>query len=273
MKKFIALQLILAMVLSFAACTKKEETPAENTPPANETPAEGMYKDGTYVVTYDHYDGKGWVPTVTVEIKDGKIASGKMDYINMGDGHLKSADADYSTRMKDKSGTAPAEAYEKLDKQLVETQDITKVDLVAGATHSAEFFHEMVAKALENAKAGTTDKTYLVMNDTYSASEADFDERGYKASIAITFENDKITKVVYNEADKDGNTKRDNADSNTNMEAKSGISSKAATEKLEAALIEKQGVDGVDSVTGATSSSSKFLELAKQALAKRAEYK
>ena len=54
------------------------------------------------------------------------------------------------------------------------------------------------------------------------------------------------------------------------MKAKSGVSSKEATEQLNKELVEKQNVDDVEVVSGATHTSSNF-ELSAKELLKAAE--
>lgn len=54
------------------------------------------------------------------------------------------------------------------------------------------------------------------------------------------------------------------------MKDKSGVSSKEATEKLNQELVDKQNIDDVEVVSGATSTSSNF-ELSTKALIKAAQ--
>ncbi|WZL72267.1 FMN-binding protein [Clostridiaceae bacterium 35-E11] len=270
MKKLLTLGLVLMLVLSlFAGCAQKTEAPATETEaPATDT----VYTDGTYFATYSHIDSHGWRPQVEITIEDGKITKAMMDYVKP-DGSLKSKDEKYAETMKSKSGTAPAEAYAQLNEDLVAKQDITKVDSVSGATHSAEWFVEMTTAALEKAKTGDTSETVLPMNDTYTASEAEFDDHGWKSEIAITFKDDKIAEVVYNEVNDKGEKKRESEEYNTKMKAKSGVSAVDAQTALEKAFVDSQDIEAVDVVSGATSTSEKFKALAKEAMAKRVAYK
>ncbi|MFZ5967210.1 MAG: FMN-binding protein [Bacillota bacterium] len=266
MKKAFVFLLIAGLILAMAVgCSK----PAATEQPAPQPTTESKYQDGTYKATYDFIDGHGWKPQVEIVVEGGKITKAVMDYVNP-DGKLKSEDAAYAKNMKAKSGIAPAEAYEKMNAALVETQDIGAVDTVAGATSSSEFFKALSKAALANAEKGDTAAVILPMNDTYTAAETEADERGWKSEIAITYENGKITKVVYNEVNQnDGQKKRESAEYNDSFKAKSGITAEEAQSTLEKALVEKQDVDAVDVVTGATSTSEKFKTLAKEAMANR----
>lgn len=97
-------------------------------------------------------------------------------------------------------------------------------------------------------------------------AESDMDENGWKGVIDITVKNGKITKVKYNEVDKDQNKKTEDVEYSEAMENSSGISPKNAYDQLEEALINTQDPDKIDSVAGATSSSQQFKKLAEEAL-------
>lgn len=96
--------------------------------------------------------------------------------------------------------------------------------------------------------------------------ESEFDERGWKQVLDVTFDGDKITDVKFDYVNKDGKLKSEDEEYNKNMKEKSGVSAAEAAAKLAADLVEKQDPDAVDVVTGATSTSEGFKELAKQAV-------
>lgn len=98
------------------------------------------------------------------------------------------------------------------------------------------------------------------------AEESEFNERGHKAVIEITRENGQIIAVDYNEIYEEGGSKKEDEEYNANMEAASGTAFVDGVAALEAALIETQDPAEVDVVSGATSSSGKFVELAIEAL-------
>ena len=51
--------------------------------------------------------------------------------------------------MKQTTGISPKEAYEKLEKSLLKTQNFEKVDTVSGATYSSENFIKLLKKSLK----------------------------------------------------------------------------------------------------------------------------
>ncbi|NLM13775.1 MAG: FMN-binding protein [Epulopiscium sp.] len=275
MKKIIALA--LALGLSFSALTgcgaKKEETkqPADTTQTQTEQAAEtkeeatteSALADGTYKAEGDAFDDHGWKPIITLEVKDGKIVAVDYDEINE-EGTLKETNEEYNNNMKAKVNIGPAEAFPQLEQALIEKQDVDAVDTVTGATHGSESFKEMVKKALA-AGPVAADAAGALKDGTYTA-EGEADERGWKPVITIEVKDGKIAAVDYDEVNEEGASKQADEDYNKRMKEKVNIGPAEAFPQLEAALVEKQDVDAVDAVTGATHGSESFKEMAKKAL-------
>jgi major membrane immunogen (membrane-anchored lipoprotein) len=110
---------------------------------------EAALKDGTYTAESEA-DERGYVASIEIEVKDGKIASVKYDEGK--DGESKLDNEEYNTKMKDKSGSSPKEAYPALEAALIEKQDVQAVDTVTGATSTSDSFRTLAKKALESAK-------------------------------------------------------------------------------------------------------------------------
>ncbi|GAB6086796.1 FMN-binding protein [Alkaliphilus crotonatoxidans] len=102
--------------------------------------------------------------------------------------------------------------------------------------------------------------------DGTHTAEGEPDERGWKAMIEITVADGRITEVNYEEENEEGNLKSEDEEYNQRWEEASGVSAPEAYEQLENSLIENQNPEQVDMVTGATSASEKFVELATEAL-------
>ncbi|WP_373713365.1 FMN-binding protein [Streptococcus sp.] len=117
------------------------------------------------------------------------------------------------------------------------------------------------------APATTVEKTAAAWKDGTYTGESDFDERGWKVVHSITIKDGKITESAFGYADKDGNLKADNEEYNKSMKDKSGVSSKEATEQLNAQLVKTQDVDAVEVVSGATHTSDNFTAATKALLA------
>lgn len=110
---------------------------------------EAALKNGTYTAELEA-DERGYVASIEIEVKDGKIASVKYDEGK--DGESKLDNEEYNTKMKDKSGSSPKEAYPALEAALIEKQDVQAVDTVTGATSTSDSFRTLAEKALESAK-------------------------------------------------------------------------------------------------------------------------
>jgi major membrane immunogen (membrane-anchored lipoprotein) len=101
------------------------------------------------------------------------------------------------------------------------------------------------------------------------AEEGAFDAHGWKAKIAITFDGDTITKVQFDELNKKGDLKSQDKTYTSQMESATGVTPAAANEQLAASLVETQDLSKVDTVTGATDTTTRFKELAEKALSSR----
>lgn len=251
MKRF-SLLILMAMIV-LVSCEKKAETT-------------GAFQDGNYSGTYQHFDGHGWKPTLDITVEDGVITQATWDYVNA-QGEMKSQNTYYADAMESRSGTTPAKAAEELQNSLIEGQS-ADVDTVSGATHSTENFRELAAAVLANAAAGNTSEVKLPMNATYHATEPEPDQRGWTASLSVTFEDNQIVAAEYMEVDADGNSKADNPDYTAMMEEQSGTTPAEAAQGLVDLLISSQDAN-VDDFTGATSSSSRFRALAVQIMEQR----
>lgn|SRR3712207_4822157 len=115
------------------------------------------YKDGKYKAEANKTDNYGWKSYVEIEIKDGKIANVDFDYLNK-DNKRKSQDEKYNKSMKEKAGTSPKEFCSKVSKDLVEKQNLDKLDGISGATHSVNEFKTLAKAALNNAEKGNTEE-------------------------------------------------------------------------------------------------------------------
>lgn len=109
--------------------------------------SKAKFEDGVYNAEGDP-DERGWKSIITITVEDSKIEDVDYDEIN-DDGLYKSEDEEYAESMKSATGVAPEEAYEQLEDSLESSQDIDKVDGVAGATGSSEKFKQVAKEALE----------------------------------------------------------------------------------------------------------------------------
>lgn len=210
--------------------------------PTTSVPA-GGYKDGTY-----QGSGNGFGGTITVQVT---ISGGKIAAID-----ILSASGE--------TGSYFASAKGVISKMI--SGQTPNVDAVSGATYSSNGIIQAVQNALSKAAntsvsvtptptAKPTPKPTSIpkpsgnvtyKDGTYSAEAEGFDG---PVKVTITIKNGKITKIT-----------------NTNTDTKEYFSK--AWAKIQPAILKKQGVYGVDTVSGATFSSNGILEAAQKALAK-----
>ena len=105
--------------------------------------------------------------------------------------------------------------------------------------------------------------------EVYKASAKDFDERGWKAELSLTYEDGKIVKVEYDEVNKDGKKKSEDAGYSKAMkdaktDKKEGITITEAYTKLNETALKE---DKVATVTGATTTAKSFEKLYTEAKA------
>lgn len=200
-------------------------------------------------------------------VKDGKITKSNYDYLNE-DGKSKQKDADYEKNMKEKTKTGPKEYIPALNKSLEQTQNPDSVEVVTGATHSSESFKNYSQQLVQAAQAGDTNTIEIdngadLKDGTYTLEEKNY-SNGYRTVFNMTVAGGKITESNFDMVDKDGKSKKDDADYEKNMKAKSGVGPKEYIEELNKGLVEKGTPSEVEVVTGATHSSHAFQTYAAQ---------
>lgn len=143
-------------------------------------------------------------------------------------------------------------------------------DTANDASKAADTAKSEVSKKAEEVKEEASEATTADLKDGTYTAESDYDSRGWKVVHTITVADGKITESDFGYENKAGEKKADDEEYNKNMKDKSGVSSKEATEKLNQELVDKQNIDDVEAVSGATSTSSNF-ELSTKALIKAAQ--
>ncbi|ABR47446.1 FMN-binding domain protein [Alkaliphilus metalliredigens QYMF] len=122
-KRALIVGVVAVSLLTLTACGSGAATPSESD-------ATGMYTDGTYLGT-----GAGYGGDIEVEIvvTDGAIA--KLNVV------------DHS-----ETGGISDPAFEGIEEQLIEKQDINEVEVVTGATKTSDGLIEAISAALTDAK-------------------------------------------------------------------------------------------------------------------------
>lgn len=110
----------------------------------------------------------------------------------------------------------------------------------------------------EQSSSKTADTKVMALKDGTYKGESDFDDYGWKGVHSITVKDGKIVESKFGYENKDGKMKADDEEYNKKMKAKSGKTSKEATEQLNKALVDAQDVSAVEVVTGATHTTDNF---------------
>lgn len=214
-------------------------------------------QDGEYTAV-SNVDKYGWSLKHTIVVKDGKIESSSMDYVN-DKGDKKSDDAQYNEKMKAASGVSGKEAMMKLDEALVKAQS-AEVDVVTGATSTSKKFKLSATALLKAATEGKTEEINideLPLQDGEYMLETPADERGWMHVFKLVVKDGKITESNYDMKNAEGKLKTEDADYNKMMAEKSKVSFADAVKALNEDLVKKQSAD-VDVVSGATNTADAF---------------
>ena len=244
----VALIAILGITLTTGCTTSKPTT----TEPV-------ILKDGTYTAT-SYSEDRNWMPEMTISVVDGKITNLKFDECTA---MKKSEDIEYQNSFKVQKDIDLLEVYASLQDKLVKTQDAAKLETVAGATQTTENLKSLAAEALKDAKDGEKYK-----DGSYTA-KGPVDERYWTPTVAITVKDGKISTVKYDEVSSRIYKYKslDPAYISRFKELKE-VDLLAVYDLLQKSLLEKQDPSKVDTVTGATSSSASFIEIAKKVIEK-----
>ncbi|MCI8625772.1 MAG: FMN-binding protein [Lachnospiraceae bacterium] len=145
MKRIGSLVLIALLLISLTACS--EET--------------GL-QDGYYTAQAAEFV-HGWKEYITIMVKGGSIVSVEYDAENLS-GFIKSWDNAYMQTMLHSNGTYPNEYTRYYAGQLLEKQEDTELDVLAGASTSYGSFYQLAEAVLEQALNG--DSSIVIVDTT-----------------------------------------------------------------------------------------------------------
>lgn len=282
-KKFLAGFAVLSMAgLVLAACgadkkpaDKSKESTTEQTTAASSETAEvtekkvagADLKDGTYKLEEKNYSNDYRV-VFSIVVKDGKITESNYDNVNK-DGASKTKDAKYNEAMKAKSGSSPEEFIPALNKSLVQAQAADGVEVVTGATHSADTFKNYAQQLVQAAQAGKTDVIEIdngakLVDGEYTLAEKN-DFNGYHVVFSLVVKDGKVAESKYDNVNAEGKSKKDDEGYNKAMKDKSGVGPAEYIPALNEAFVKAEGKAAeVEVITGATHSVHTFQMYAEQ---------
>lgn len=282
MKKIKSLMSVLALgtVLVLSGCTGGQSTPA------TAVKEEAKYKDGIYYAQEDAFAASGWKNVVTIEVKDGKIASAEWNAVNKNGGPDKitfSKSGQYGM----KAGGASAEWHEQsklVEDYLIKTQDPSKITLkdkdghtddIAGVTIKVPYFFDTAKKALD---AGPIEKGPY-KDGAYYAEAPMYGKDGWKYTASLTVLNGNIVAADWNGLNVKGGKDKDtfSKDGEYGMKEKGKAQAEwhEQAQKAEEYLLKTQDPTKVtykddaghtDDIAGASIKVKDFFGLAKTAL-------
>lgn len=103
-----------------------------------------------------------------------------------------------------------------------------------------------------------------LQDGTYAIEDLNFGETGWKESLEIVVDGGEITDATFTSLDEEGNNKLEDDDYQEAMSGVTGVGPQDFIPELEGALVDAQNPADVEVVTGATSTSEKFVDYAQQ---------
>jgi len=147
MKKLFSLGLIMLLTIALLTACGGASNDSKDKGAGNVT-----YKDGTYTAEEPEFDDHGWKAQIEIKVEGGKITEVNFDEVNQ-EGKKKSEDTEYIERFKQQKNVDIVDAYDTLEKGLVEKQDPDAVDTYTGATGATEKFKALAKEALKEAQS------------------------------------------------------------------------------------------------------------------------
>ena len=164
MKKFLSM-LTLSSALLLTACGN-DTTDVEDdatTDDTEEVAMEDGLKDGKYRIEDENFSENGWKEALEMTVADGEITDAYWESVNE-EGVNKIEDEDYQETMTNVSGLGPQDFIPALENDLVDKQDPADVEIITGATGTAEKFQDYAKQLVEAAEEGNTE-TITVDNE------------------------------------------------------------------------------------------------------------
>ena len=106
---------------------------------------------------------------------------------------------------------------------------------------------------------GSSKKAYR--DGDYSAAFSDYDSRGYKDFVQVTVKDGKVSAIVFDAADKDGNLRSKDQKYRDEMEKVQETYPEKYAADLVNQYLEAQEIKGVDALAGATLATNHFTAL------------
>ncbi|MFW6238110.1 MAG: FMN-binding protein [Halanaerobiales bacterium] len=232
----------ILLVLTLAGCQPGSEEPGgKEEGRQDEQQTGGDLDDGEFIGYSDTTDrGYAWAKIV--------IENDNITDVELMEVTSRGNNKDYSTYEYEPS----VEAYEEMPDRFREA-DSADVELYSEATNSSEKYQEAVERAL-SISAQEVENDYF--NGTFQGTSTTVDTYGYGVAL-VTIDNDSIDEVELKEVTEDGEFR--------DYEEYEYEEVKEAREEMAERFVAENSAD-VDTYSGATSSSRKFIQAVENAL-------
>ena len=166
MKKFLSM-LTLSSALLLTACGNdtadvEEDVVTDETEEVEDVAMEDGLQDGTYRIEDQTFGETGWKEALEITVTNGEITDANWESVNE-DGDNKIDDDDYQATMTETDGVGPQDFIPALENDLVDKQDPADIEIITGATGTANKFQDYARQLVEAAEEGNTD-TIVVDN-------------------------------------------------------------------------------------------------------------
>lgn len=109
-------------------------------------------KDGVYTESVNQKKGETvWTSKLEVTVKGGKIVEAKLDDFN-DKGEKKIDNKKYNEKWLKANNMTYEKFVNEFSAKLIETQDVSKIDTIVGATGSTKQYKDLAKKVLQQAK-------------------------------------------------------------------------------------------------------------------------
>ncbi|WP_066714336.1 FMN-binding protein [Clostridium sp. Marseille-P299] len=211
-------------------------------------PVDVALKDGTYEVKAKEASN-GWTSQVSLTVAGGVITDVVWDAVNEA-GEKKSVQSMNGQYVMTDNGPTWAEQAEALAAYVIENQTVDtlnlldggKTDTVASVSISITEFVDGVKECLELA-SGTTAQTLSLKDGTYDAVGKE--DHGWTSEVSVTVKDGKITNVVWDSVDANGNKKSVQSMNGEYVMTDNGPTWAEQAEALAAYVIENQSLSGI----------------------------
>ena len=228
--------------------TEKEPDKAEEVETNTNNNEATQLVDGTYEVKAKEASN-GWTSQVSLTVAGGVITDVVWDAVNEA-GEKKSVQSMNGQYVMTDNGPTWAEQAEALAAYVIENQTVDtlnlldggKTDTVASVSISITEFVDGVKECLELA-SGTTAQTLSLKDGTYDAVGKE--DHGWTSEVSVTVKDGKITNVVWDSVDANGNKKSVQSMNGEYVMTDNGPTWAEQAEALAAYVIENQSLSGI----------------------------